>query len=253
MDKVELKEIIQKYPIAEKDASLLKALLADFYPQNKLESNLIWLAHTVGVHDNLKKKNYVNEQDMFNLTAMLEKTYGMAYSYAYYAVETWADLYGIKCSPMVVIAGDNGGMSATQYDDNHYPGINEVVWENEDVQVTYKSIESLDMDKADSISSQFYMNYIFKNKSDKDIHIHLFDVSMNGIVFEEQNTLETIRPGKAKSIKAIFNLHSVQNIGFTKNEELDELSFELAYAFSGQFFKYNEKVDSKVITIKINK
>lgn len=76
---------------------------------------------------------------------------------------------------------------------------------------------------------------------------------MNGIVFQEQNTLETIRAGKAKSIKGIFNLHSVQNIGFKSNEELEEFSFELAYAFSGQFFKYDEKVDTKIIKIKIEK
>lgn len=253
MDKISLSEIITQYSIAERDTNLLKSLLADMNPQNKLENNLICLAHSVGIPDNLKKKNFVSEQDMFNLTTMLEKTYGMAYSYAYYAVETWADLYGIKCAPMVVVTSGSNQTQATKYDENHYPGINEIVWENEDVQVTYKNMESLDMSKADSISSQFYMNYIFKNKSDKDIHIHLFDVSMNGIVFQEQNTLETIRAGKAKSIKGIFNLHSVQNIGFKSNDELEEFSFELAYAFSGQYFKYNEKVDSKVIKIKIEK
>ena len=251
MEKVELKEIIKLYPVAEKDSGLLKALLADFNPQNKLENNLIWLAHTVGVNDDLKKKHYVNEQDMFNLTRMLEKTYGMGYTHAYYAVKTWADLYGIKCSPMAVISGENDNMNASQYDDRHNPGTNEIVWENEDVQVTYKNIEGLDMTKVYSIFSLFYVNYIFKNKTDRDINICLFDVSMNGIVFEEWSTRDTIGPGEVKSVQSTFFLHSVQNIGFFKNEELDELSFELAYAFGKPCFRYNEKVDSKVMAIKI--
>lgn len=252
MEDIDLIAIINQYPIAEKDSNLLKALLADMHPQSKLENNLIWIAHMVGVPDSIKKKSFISEQDMFNLTGMLEKTYGTAYKYSYFAVETWAKLYGIKCAPMVekVVQDNNPNM---KYDENHYPGVNDIVWENEDVQVTYKSLESLDMRKADSISSQFYMNYIFKNKTDRDVHIHLFDVSMNGIVFEEQNTLETIRPGKAKSIKGIFNLHSVQNIGFTEQCELEEFSFELAYSFKDKFFRYNEKVDSKVIKIRVEK
>ena len=253
MEKVDLKEIIKQYPIAERDSSLLKALLADFNPQNKLDNNLIWLAHTVGVHDNLKNKDYVNEQDMFNLTALLEKTYGMEYSYAYHAVETWANLYGIQCSPMVVATGENGNMGSMQYDENHYPGINEIVWENEVLQLTYKSIEDLDMSKEVSTTSRFYLNYIFKNKSNRVIYTQLYDVSMNGIVFNECTAYEAIRPGKARSIRTILDLYQVQRIGFSKNEELDELSFEMAYAFTDGYFSYDKKVDSKVITIKIKK
>lgn len=81
MDKIRLAEIISQYPIAERDTNLFKSLLADLNPQNKLENNLIWLAHAVGIPDNFKKKNFISEQDMFNITTMLEKTYGMAYSF----------------------------------------------------------------------------------------------------------------------------------------------------------------------------
>lgn len=253
MDKIDLADIIKQYPIAVRDTNLLKALLADMFPQYKLESNLVWLAHVAGIPESIKKKSFINEQEMFKLTTVLEKTYGMAYFYAYYAVEIWANYYGIKCAPMVVMANDNEQTNSKRYDENYYPGTNEIVWENEDVQVTYKSIEALDMSKADLSFSHFYMNYIVKNKSDKDIYFSLFDVSMNGIVFEEKNTRETIRTGKAKSIQSGFDLHSVQNIGFSKNEELEEFSFELAYTFSNQYFTYEEKVDSKIITIKIEK
>lgn len=252
MEEIDLISIIKQYPIAEKDSNLLKALLSDIYPQSKLENNLIWIAQMVGIPDSIKKKSYISEQDMYNLTGILEKMYGTNYKYSYFAIATWAKLYGIKCAPIVekIVKDEQIGL---KYDDNHYPGVNDIVWENGDLQVTYKSLESLDITKADSISAQFYMNYIVKNKTDKDIHIHLFDVSMNGIVFQEQNTLQTIRAGKAKSIKGIFNLHSVQNIGFTEQNELEEFSFELAYSFKDQYFKYNEKVDSKVIKIRVKK
>lgn len=82
-------EIVNKYPEVKTDRQKLKALLSDFYPNNKLFTNIVLMVFDEGMIPdigNLKETDLLKRQ---RLIARLVNNYGISEELADLAIETW--------------------------------------------------------------------------------------------------------------------------------------------------------------------
>lgn len=87
-------EVISKYPEVESDRRKLKALLLDFYPNNKLYINIILMVFDEGIIPEIKKMKDSDFLKKQRLIARLTNNYGISEVLATSAIEIW--IKGLK-------------------------------------------------------------------------------------------------------------------------------------------------------------
>lgn len=90
-----------KNPNILTDRNILRASLADFLPQNKLQQNLLLNAFDSEVVSRLRNTSDVTLSAL-NLTSLLENDYGISKDAAMWAVETWCYLLGLDSVAMAL-------------------------------------------------------------------------------------------------------------------------------------------------------
>lgn len=97
-----LKEIIGKYPKAVQDEKLLKALLKDYFPENKRMQNMLVMVLDSGILADIVEKDKISKFQMLGYIKCLANDYGISETSAKDAVEQWATALEIKFEKVTV-------------------------------------------------------------------------------------------------------------------------------------------------------
>ena len=97
MDQIQqsLCDMRTKKPACLTDRNILRAVLADFLPNNKLKQNLLLNAFDNDVVQNLRKGSDVTLSAL-NCISQLENDYGITKDAAFWSIQTWCYLLGLN-------------------------------------------------------------------------------------------------------------------------------------------------------------
>lgn len=88
-DSSRFRELLSKYPGAIKDRQKLKALLSDYYPENKLYTNIILMVLDEGLLEEIRWMSNSDFLKKQRLVARLVNNYGISEDLADVAIEAW--------------------------------------------------------------------------------------------------------------------------------------------------------------------
>ena len=92
---IDLRTVITRYSNVMGSRSKFAALLHDLFPQRGFETNLILNAYDCGIAQRIAKESSLDGMLISTFTHQLERNFGLQTTYAYQAVEMWAQAYGI--------------------------------------------------------------------------------------------------------------------------------------------------------------
>ena len=97
MDQIQrsLCSMIRRKPSCLTDRNILRAVLADYLPSNKLKQNLLLNAFDNDIVQNLRKGSDVTLSAL-NCISQLENDYGITKDAAFWSVQTWCYLLGLN-------------------------------------------------------------------------------------------------------------------------------------------------------------
>lgn len=85
----ELKKLLSEYPEALQDKKRFKALLYDFFPMKRKEANALYMAHELGIPDNMLEQIKVTETDIIRYERQLRTNYGLDDKLIFYVLKIW--------------------------------------------------------------------------------------------------------------------------------------------------------------------
>lgn len=91
-----VKKIIQDYPDALSDRKKLQALLADFFPQDRLKRNTLLMVFDDGIVSEMKGLTQIDQIVLHRFVKSVELGYGIRTRNAEKAVATWAQAMGLS-------------------------------------------------------------------------------------------------------------------------------------------------------------
>lgn len=86
MDKIDLHELLKKYPDIFNDKTMLRGLLKDIAPGNILDINLVIQAFEIGIQKQISRSSQVTNADVYRYIKIMEENFGTAEKYAYQAI-----------------------------------------------------------------------------------------------------------------------------------------------------------------------
>ena len=89
-----LKEVLKKYPEALSDRTRFLGLLRDFFPNDRLHTNLLMMAFDIGIYTDIERVNELNNILFGRFTKILISDYGISEENAAWSVKTWFTSYG---------------------------------------------------------------------------------------------------------------------------------------------------------------
>lgn len=92
---IDLRMVITRYSHVMGSRSKFAALLHDLFPQRGFETNLILNAYDCGIAQRIAKESTLDGMLISTFTHQLERNFGLQTTYAYQAIEMWAQAYGI--------------------------------------------------------------------------------------------------------------------------------------------------------------
>ncbi len=87
-------QMLQKYPEAVNEKKKFIGLMKDFFPEQQMQVNLINTAFELGIAEELKKTNHINNAFAFRFVKRLLDEYGVSRSNADWAISVWCVCYG---------------------------------------------------------------------------------------------------------------------------------------------------------------
>ncbi len=94
MFEVKLKEIFSQYPGNLADRTRFLGLLRDYFPNNRLQTNLLMMAFDIGIHITIEKAVELDNIAFGRFVKILISNYGIGEDNAHWCVKTWFDAYG---------------------------------------------------------------------------------------------------------------------------------------------------------------
>lgn len=87
-----------------KTGARVKALMKDMFPDKIREVNLVYSALECGIAKKISSLTSVSETDLHRFSNLLENQYGIKKIYAFWAIQVWADAYGVRCNTKTVLS-----------------------------------------------------------------------------------------------------------------------------------------------------
>ena len=91
-----LKEIIKKYPYALNNRQKLRALLLDYFPDKKKESNILLMVFDEDIFTEIQTINSIDKILMTRYIKILVDNYGINADMAQNGIENWGYAFDIK-------------------------------------------------------------------------------------------------------------------------------------------------------------
>lgn len=109
-----LKEIVQNHAEALSDDKKLRAMLKDYFPEDKRTQNTLLMVVDEGILDDMQGKSRINKFQMFGYIKGIASDYGVSEAVAKTAIMNWAKALGIDAEDVPVSFAENSGSSIKQ-------------------------------------------------------------------------------------------------------------------------------------------
>lgn len=93
---IDLRMVITRYSHVIGSRSKFAGLLHDLFPQRGFETNLILNAYDCGIAKRIADASSLDGMLVSTLVHQLERNFGLQTTYAYQAIEIWAQAYGVR-------------------------------------------------------------------------------------------------------------------------------------------------------------
>ena len=161
-----LKDIIKNDNSILGNGARLKGLLRDVFPNDTRMVNILMIMNDSGMLNQISQCQVIDETQMWKFINCLETEYGFKEQYVYEGIKVWADIFDVNCANMVFEYSSE--MIDCKDESVAIFGMNQIIFENDDLQIIYKGIQR----------NRLYCLYI--NKSEFKIHIQQMESEVNG-------------------------------------------------------------------------
>lgn len=232
MDDVNLKEILEKYPKSMNDYNYLRALLRDYYPKKSLEVNLILNVLHCGIVGQMIKNKQIKTVDMNRYVNFMEKEYGTMEQYTVGAILLWAKSLDIPCKIREKTVNEKKSEFEISVKDpcvavpvlgHKY---NELVFENEDIAVTYKGVY-----KFNGLFAQGHrIRFVIENKTNQKLRVEGKSISANGFVVASSDLFNSEIEANKKVIDTVLMRQSnLVSAGVKNVSDMKEIALTFEY------------------------
>ena len=230
MDKIDLHELLKKYPDIFNDKTMLRGLLKDIAPGNILDINLVIQAFEIGIQKQISRSSQVTNADVYRYIKIMEENFGTAEKYAYQAINMWCAAYNKKC-PKIEFEDEKKYLSKVKEKDILKPYAKGTIYEDSNVSVIYQGWRNVVYSNTGKAKA---FRFIFENRTDKRVRFHFINIEIDGYVNTERTT--TYEIDKKKKGQQEFNFIYENKIpeGIDK---FTSVEFRLAYQL------LNENID----------
>lgn len=98
---IDLKNVIEKYPQSLSSGKVLKSILLDLYPNEKLYGNLLVQILDDGIVEEIKAKDRIDVIEFINLCNKVENKHGIAKKYIEGCLTIWANAFDVPIKTKV--------------------------------------------------------------------------------------------------------------------------------------------------------
>lgn len=199
MGKIDLHELLKRYPDIVNNKTKLRSLLKDMEPENVLEINLVVQAFEIGIHKQISRSEHVTNADVHKYIKMMEENFGTAQQYAYIAINMWCVAYNKKC-PRMEFDNEKKNLCKAREKDILKPYAKGIIYEDSNVRVIYQGWKNVVYSNTGKAK---VFRFVFENKTDKRLRIYFINIEIGGYVNTERTT--TYELDKKKKGQQDFN------------------------------------------------
>lgn len=109
-----LKEIVQHHAEALSDDKKLRAMLKDYFPEDKRTQNTLLMVVDEGILEDMQGKSRINKFQMFGYIKGIASDYGVSEQVAKTAIMNWTKALGIDAEDVPVSNENQGNQSKAQ-------------------------------------------------------------------------------------------------------------------------------------------
>lgn len=231
MDAIDLRAILDTYPNSFNDYNRFRALLRDKYPKKSLEVNLLLCVLHCGIVGQMMKLKQLKTVDMNRYIAFMEKEYGTMERYTTGAVMLWAKALDIPCKVKINAQKKEDkailpGSVPVQVQPIIGHKFNDLVFENEDIAITYKGVY-----KFDGLFAQGHrIRFVIENKTNQKMRIEGKNISANGFVVASDDLFNSeVEPHKKVIDTVLMRQSNLSAVGVEKVSDMKELAITFEY------------------------
>jgi len=232
MNAIDLRSVLENHPESKDDYQRLRALLRDLYPQKTLEVNLILNVLHCGISGQMLRLKEVKTRDMKRFVNFLESQYGIRESCAAGAVIAWAKALDIPFDIETVLENKEPEKKTPTVKPKQPPKpvighkYGDIVFENEDISVTYKGVYRFNGLFAQGHRIRFFI----ENKTGQKLRISGKDIGVNGLVVKSEDLFNSeVAPHKKVIDTVLMPQSSLVAAGITKVTDMRELTIHFEY------------------------
>ncbi len=181
MEDIDLREFIDDRFSSVSSVNSLKALLRDYFPENRREINILCDLYECGLCRELSIKGELGEAETIQYANRMENTYGVKRVYTFWGIKTWMDGFGIENDIDNLIEKELQSI----HDETNKPAtrrsnlrdVGELLVDTVEMEIEYKGIEIQDF----HYGSHDIVTFVFemRNLTDLPIEVSLHDVTIN--------------------------------------------------------------------------
>lgn len=231
MNAIDLRAILDTYPNSFNDYNRFRALLRDKYPKKSLEVNLLLCVLHCGIVGQMVKLKQLKTVDMNRYIAFMEKEYGTMGQYTAGAVMLWAKALDIPCKVKInAQKKEDKAIIPSSAPVQVQPVIghkfNDLVFENEDIAITYKGVY-----KFDGLFAQGHrIRFVIENKTNQKMRIEGKNISANGFVIASDDLFNSeVEPHKKVIDTVLMRQSNLSAVGVKQVSDMKELAITFEY------------------------
>lgn len=253
MEEIDLKRILEEHPECRDDFNRLRAVMRDLYPKKTLEVNLILNVLHCGITGQMMRMKEVNTRDMKRFVYFMESQYGVSERYSVGAVLSWAKALDIPCNIKASEVSETNTGALPQRDPlPEAPGAvkghkyGDLVFENEDIAVTYKGVY-----KFNGLFAQGYrIRFFIENKTGQKLRISGKNISADGLVVASDDLFNSEVAAHKKVVDTVLMpKNSLNAAGISKVADMNSLAIQFEYD-NGQVKKRTSEITMEPYEVK---
>lgn len=230
--KIELTDVLKKYPRCKTNFGALRGTLRDLYPENVRDVNLLLYVFACGFVQEMKDKDEITPVDIKRYTNFMEKQYGTKVMYSKNAVLMWADALGVKHDGKVTKPSKSPEKktSRKRTSEKEIFTYGDECFTNSELGITYTGYSDWD-----GLFAQGHkLHLIVENKTKGQMKVRLKNIAINGIVIEQDERFgDEISAHTKYAGNVLLNRQKLMSVGAKSIKSVKEIAFEIEYSFMG--------------------
>lgn len=225
---IDLKILLKQSTGSIKPSAKIRALMKDLYPGKTREVNILYFALESGITKKISDLIVVSESDIHRFSNLMESLYGIKKIYSLWAIQMWADAYGVNCHTEPILEkwknsnpAQNDAKTTKSKKRGHLYKKGDVLIDNDEITVIYKGITG-------------YWHFMFEvhNNSNKALKLELAGLDVNDFEVRYYSLHIDVSAGKrtiSEQLCAVTD--SIRSIGVKDLSDVVSLQIKLIYTY----------------------